>query len=74
MFNPKLTKLRILQERAGRELRAAEKVRYEKRLVWEKLWLAYLDEAEVNGLCRFCLKPINEGRHEGPDHMTQAAA
>jgi hypothetical protein len=73
MFNARLTKLRLLQERALRAMIEAEDVAREKRVAWEKLWLEYLDEAERSGLCRFCLKPQNEGAHDGPDHMAIAA-
>lgn len=73
MFNLKLTKLRILQERAKREQAAAEEVAYEKRVAFERVWIEYLNEAERNGLCRFCLKPRNEGSHEGNDHVAIGA-
>lgn len=74
MQNFLLTKLRLKQERAYREMREAQELAYQKRMVWERVWLEYLDEAECSGLCRFCLKPKNEGKHEGGSHMALAAA
>lgn len=73
VLNVRLTKLRLQQERAKRELHAAEDLAYEKRIAFERVWLMYLDEAERSGLCRFCLKPANEGEHVGPDHIAVAA-
>lgn len=73
MFNARLTKLRLQQERAKRAMDAAEEFAYEKRVEYERVWLEYLDEAERSGLCRFCLKPANEGEHTGPEHVAIAA-
>jgi hypothetical protein len=84
-YSAELTKLRILQKQAAVKLRLAEQTRdriieeaeqsvYEKRREWEKVLLKYLDEAERQGLCRFCLKPLNEGTHDGVDHIAMAVA
>lgn len=59
-----LTKLRIQQERLKRSYEEASDAELKARREWERAWLAYLDQAELEGLCRYCLKPRSEGNHE----------
>jgi hypothetical protein len=65
MTDQEITKARILQERERREfdridkhceaiIQQARQLRFAAMERWEKLWFAYLCEAEDGGYCRYC--------------------
>lgn len=71
-MSTELTKLRLIHDRLQREHEAAEAAALEARQAWERAQIAYLNQAEREGLCRSCLKPRAEGSHDGYDHIVLA--
>lgn len=68
MISAKLLKVHRLQAKLRKEKDEAFTAYHAKRMAWNQAWLDYLDEAERCGVCRYCLLPLSEGKHEGEDH------
>jgi hypothetical protein len=72
IVSPKLTKLRLLAERAEREFKAKEAEYLKYRNAMEDAQKAFGAQAEAEGLCPSCLEPDPKGDHYGKCYITIA--
>ncbi len=68
-----ITKLRLIQKRLYEVWQVKEREAREAEDKWRTAQFTYLDAA---GLCRCCLKPLNEGDHgwNTPGHIVIGAS